>query len=177
MLAAPPAGFLDGAKGAAIRAAGATAAPGQRGEGRSGAGVWHGQAKHPFIASGRAAAATERAVGAFPLPPYSRIGLHVLGHRGAFDGDRPRRRSMRADVVLPPDFSTSAVTGPAAAQVNANLTAKDGAGSSIEAGAIVKAVALAVAWADDSATGSKAQAIRGRARPLSARTLPARFRS
>jgi hypothetical protein len=79
--------------------------------------------------------------------------------------------------VLPPDFSTSALTGPAAVQVNANLTAKAGAGRGIEGGVIVKAVVLAVAWVGDLTTGGKPQVIRGRARPLSARTLPAPFRS
>jgi hypothetical protein len=64
--------------------------------------------------------------------------------------------------VLPPDFSASILTNPAAVQANANLTAKAGAGRSIEGGATVKAIALAVAWADDSATGGKARAIRGR---------------
>ena len=162
MLAAPPAGFLDRLKAAAILAAGATAAPGQRRAGRSGARDRHGQAKHPFIASGRPAAATERAAGAFLVAPYPPIGLHFLGHPGASGADRSRRRSTRADVVLPADFGASALTGPAAVQANANLAAKAGAGRSIEGGAIVKGIALAVAWADDSATGGKAQAIRGR---------------
>jgi len=58
---------------------------------------------------------------------------------------------MRADVMLPPHFSTSTLTGPAAVQANGNLTAKAGAGSSIEAGVTVKAVDLAVAWADGRA--------------------------
>ena len=54
-----------------------------------------------FMASGRPAAATERAVGPFLVAPYPPIGLHVLRHPGAFGGDPSRRRSTRADVVLP----------------------------------------------------------------------------
>ncbi|MBE3097018.1 MAG: hypothetical protein IMZ44_07790 [Planctomycetes bacterium] len=84
--------------------------------------------------------------------------------------------AARADVTLPPDFSTSALTGSAAAQANVNLaamtqtlrsfgimpegtetsgsatvvlSAKAGADRRIEAGATVKAADLAVAWAED----------------------------
>jgi len=84
--------------------------------------------------------------------------------------------AARADVMLPPDFSTSALTGSAAAQANVNLaamtqtlrsfgvmpegtetsgsatvvlSAKAGADRRIEAGATVKAADLAVAWAED----------------------------
>jgi hypothetical protein len=86
--------------------------------------------------------------------------------------------AARADVMLPPDFSTSALTGSAAAQANVNLaaltqtlrsfgimimpegtetsgsatvvlSAKTGADRRIEAGATLKAADLAVAWAED----------------------------
>jgi hypothetical protein len=84
--------------------------------------------------------------------------------------------AARADVTLPPDFSTSALTGSAAAQANVNLaamtqtlrsfgimpegtaaagsatvvlSAKGGADRRIEAVATVKAADFAIAWAED----------------------------